>query len=333
MACYLRGFSLVELMVALLLGVILSCAMVQAYIGAGQNALFEEQMARMQENGRFALRLLTRELAMAGFFAALPVPGEIPAVAVGADCSEENWVLDTSDPLGLVNDHAGQPSPVTTSHTPLTCLDGGDIVSGTDVLAVKRTSGEASLQRGEVAAALTDSNVRSWYLHLVSGIPQGWVQAAPGELRDLAPAHLPDSYWRAVTRIFYVRAYSDPANREDAIPTLCMESIVGNGMQTQCLVEGVEDVQFEFGIDTDADGAPNQYLTAPTVEQMQRAVAVRLYLLLRSVGKIPGWRDERTYALGRKDIPAPRDSYLRQVFSSTVLLRNLDKPLSAGGAS
>jgi len=328
-----QGFSLVELLVAMLLGVILSCAMVLAFVGARQSALHEEQLARIQENGRFALRLLSRELVMAGFFAALPVRDNIPAVAMGADCGTGNWVLDSAEPLALVADHAGQPAPLTTGNTALTCLDGADIVTGTDILAVKRTSGEASLEQGRVATGLPDSDTKNWYLHLESGVSQGWVQASPAELRDLAATHLTDSYWRAVTRIFYVRSYSDPDNRDDGIPTLCMESIVGNRMQSQCLVEGVEDIQLEFGIDTDADGTPNRYLVAPTVAQMQQAVTVQVHLLLRSITAIPGWRDENTYALGRKGIAASHDNFLRWTMSSTVRLRNVNLPLSGGSAS
>jgi len=328
-----RGFSLVELLVAMLLGIILSCAMVVAFIGARQNALYEEQLARIQENGRFALRLLSRELGMAGFFAALPVIEGIAPVAMAADCSVESWALDTANPLGVADNHAGASSPVTTGELALTCIDGVDIVAGTDVLAVKRTSGEASLADGVVAQALPDSDAQNWYLHLKSGLPQGWVQMTAGQLRTLAVAHPPDSYWRAVTRIFYVRPYSDPDNRDDGIPTLCMESIVGDGMQSRCMVEGVEDIQFEFGIDTDADGVPNRYLTAPTASQMRHAATVQVHLLLRSIAGIPGWRDERTYALGRKDIAAPRDHYLRRVMSSTVRLRNVNLPLAGGDPS
>jgi len=328
-----RGFTLVELLVATLLGVILSCAMVFAFIGARQNALYEEQLARIQENGRFALRLLSRELGMAGFFAALPTLEGISPVAMGVDCSAENWALDTEDPLGVADNHAGESNPVTTGGLALTCIDGAEIVAGTDVLAVKRTSGEASLAEGAVAAALPDTDAQNWYLHLKSGLSQGWVQMTAGQLRTLAIAQPTDSYWRAVTRIFYVRPYSDPDNRDDGIPTLCMEAIVDDGMQSRCMVEGVEDIQFEFGIDTDADGVPNRYLTAPTASQMRHAATVQVHLLLRSIAGIPGWRDERTYALGRKVIPASHDHYLRQVLSSTVYLRNVNLPLAAGDPS
>jgi type IV pilus assembly protein PilW len=93
-------------------------------------------------------------------------------------------------------------------------------------------------------------------------------------------------------------------------------------MTSRCLVEGVENLQLEFGIDADGDGVPNQYLSVPTATQMQRAVAVRIHLLLRSIGKMSGYVDDKEYRLGRKILPAKRDAYLRRVLSSTVLLRN-----------
>ena len=90
----------------------------------------------------------------------------------------------------------------------------------------------------------------------------------------------------------------------------------------RCLVEGVENLQVEFGVDTDEDGVPNRYIAAPTAAQLQHAVAVKIHLLLRSIGTLPGHRDDKTYRLGVKALPATHDAYLRRVLSSTVLLRN-----------
>lgn len=322
-----RGFSLVELLVALLLGVILSSGMITVYLGAKQGSFYEEQLARMQENGRLAMRLLSRELVMAGFFAGTrSLDGVLPP-AVGADCSDDNWVLDASRPLGLVNDHTGQSVPVAVDDTPLTCVHGEEIVSETDLLVVKRTAGEPSLRDGVVADRLTESTVRSWYLRLVPGEPWTWEKAAPGELAGLAASDPMASYWKGMTRIFYVRRYSDPDDRDDDIPTLCMETIAGDGMASRCLVEGVEDVQYEFGIDTDADGVPNQYLSAPSEAELGQAVTVKVHLLLRSIRKVSGWVDEKAYVLGARVLSPRRDSYLRRVLSTTVFLRNHGKQL------
>jgi prepilin-type N-terminal cleavage/methylation domain-containing protein len=321
-----RGFTLVELLVALLLGVVLSVGMAAAYIGAQQNAFYEDQLARVQENGRFALRLLTRELAMAGFFAGAPGLSGVATEAVGRDCGEGNWVLDGSTPMDFVGDHSGEPVPESVAGASLNCLDGGDIPMGVDLLVIKRTAGEPSLAGGAVAQRLTSSWVRGWYLRLADGAPVGWERQAPADLRGLASELSPDSYWRAITKVFFIRKYSDSANRDDGIPTLCMETMSGNAMAARCMVEGIEDMQYEFGLDTDADGVPERYSNSPTAEEMASAVTVRVYLLVRSIRTVSGWVDEKTYSLGRKVVTARRDGYLRRVFSSTVLLRNLGRP-------
>ena len=65
-------------------------------------------------------------------------------------------------------------------------------------------------------------------------------------------------------------------------------------------MEGVEDLQFEFGIDTDADGVPNQYKSAPTGAEMKHAVMAKIHILLRSVSMIPGYDDKNLIHWGRK---------------------------------
>ena len=139
----------------------------------------------------------------------------------------------------------------------------------------------------------------------------------------MASGFAPDSYWRAITKVFFIREYSDSANRQDGIPTLCMETISGNAMVARCMVEGIEDMQYEFGLDTNEDGVPDRYSNAPTAEELANAVTARVYLLVRSIRPISGWVDEQSYSLGRKVVAARRDGHMRRVFSATVLLRNL----------
>jgi hypothetical protein len=198
---------------------------------------------------------------------------------------------------------------------------------GTDLLSVKRTAAEASVRQGQVAEGITSSTVQSWYLRLVAGEPKDWEKVATVDLLDPANVNPSESYWKAVTRIFFIRGYSDAEDPDDATPTLCMETIAGDGMTSRCLVEGVENMQFDFGIDTDADGVPNLYKSAPTAEELQHAVVANVHLLLRSINPVSGLKNGKTYTLGQKVVTARHDSYLRRVFSSTVLLRNQTKPL------
>lgn len=63
-----RGLSLVELMIALLIGSILMLGLVQVFSASRTTYQVSEGMARVQENGRFAMDFLQRDLRMAGHF-------------------------------------------------------------------------------------------------------------------------------------------------------------------------------------------------------------------------------------------------------------------------
>ena len=61
-----RGFSLIELMVALTLGLLLTAGLVQLFTSTKVTFNTNDALARVQENGRFALENLKRELREAG---------------------------------------------------------------------------------------------------------------------------------------------------------------------------------------------------------------------------------------------------------------------------
>lgn len=61
------GLSLVELMVALVLGLVLMTGIIQVFLSSRQTYATNEAMARMQENGRFALEFISRSARLAGY--------------------------------------------------------------------------------------------------------------------------------------------------------------------------------------------------------------------------------------------------------------------------
>lgn len=62
-----RGYSLVELMVALALGLILVASVLQVYMSGKQSHNTREGAAELFDNARFALHLLTRDIGMSGY--------------------------------------------------------------------------------------------------------------------------------------------------------------------------------------------------------------------------------------------------------------------------
>ena len=327
-----QGLTLVELLVSLLLGAFMSLGMVGVYLDSKRNYAAEEEMARMQENGRYTLNMLKRELNMAGLFGGDLAAEEIPAPAIGTDCASGNWALDATNAIEFTNNHDSSSDPVTSNGTTLSCIDGSEIQPNTDVLAIKRTAGEPSLRSGAFSANFSASSDERWYMRVVNyGNEREWSKLAGADLEDPNGPYDPNdvdtelAYWEAYTRVYYIRNYAEDTT--DGIPTLCVETLVGDDMVEQCLVEGIEEMQIEFGIDTDTDGVVNIYTDAPTAADMAGAIMARIYLLVRSTDEMIEYRNTKTYQLGRRTVNAKNDAYMRRVFTTTVQVRNAILPV------
>jgi len=75
-----RGFSLVELMIAGVLGLILIAGVIQLFLGSNQNYTLQGQMSSIQEDGRFALMFLEDQIQQASWsddFLVVPKPVQI----------------------------------------------------------------------------------------------------------------------------------------------------------------------------------------------------------------------------------------------------------------
>lgn len=62
-----RGLSLVEVMIGLLLSLVLTAGVIQIYISNKQTYTLQDEMSRLQENGRFAMDIVQRVIRGAGF--------------------------------------------------------------------------------------------------------------------------------------------------------------------------------------------------------------------------------------------------------------------------
>ncbi len=65
------GFSLVELLIAMLLGLTLTLGVIEIYVGSATTEHTQEARLRIQENARFALSFMGNEMRMAGYLGCL----------------------------------------------------------------------------------------------------------------------------------------------------------------------------------------------------------------------------------------------------------------------
>ena len=81
---YQIGLSLIEVMIALLLGAFLVGGVLQIFIGSKQTYRMQENLSRLQENGRLALDLIGRDIRMTGYWGCLARPsGDIFGETIG----------------------------------------------------------------------------------------------------------------------------------------------------------------------------------------------------------------------------------------------------------
>lgn len=327
-----RGFTLVELMVAMVLGLMLTAAVASLFIANQRNYRRNNLVAEMQDNARFAIQALADDLAMAGFLGGIQQPGQVevldasmPAVLAG-DCGPGldgmgGWAFDTNA-LGFVNDATGASVTATFG-----CLSTGNLVDGNDVLAVHFASAFAGGRNDNGSSPSLQANT----FYLRSNRTTGQLFYSGSGAVDAANAQSPLWYYRYTSHLYFVSPWNEcePGDDSEPVPTLCRARIdhgdARPDVELEPVAEGVEKLEIVFGIDTDGDGVANLYRRAPNKAQLARAVTARITLLMRSVKPDDSYRNQKTYDLVLYDASTgytPNDHHYRRVLQTTVILRN-----------
>lgn len=313
------AFSVVELMVALALSMLLAVAVVSVFTNNTHSFNQDENLARMQDDAGFALRELAFELSMAGNYGELHVPALVTPdanLAIGTDCGpagEVGWMYRTVDAATseshslMAIDNASSGDAMN-AHA---CFTAGELVEGTDVVAIKRVAGAQ-------AGALRPGGV---YLRTNGTV--GLMYRAPYPAAPTVPVPPPAADWEFRPSIYFIRQFANTPG--DGIPTLCRKVLrgVGPSMTTECLATGIENLQVEYGLDTSEDGHPNVYVPNPTLTQIQDVVSARIFLLARTVDIDTRYTNDKTYSISNAPDFTPGDSYHRRVFSTNVSIQNI----------
>lgn len=313
------GFSVVELMVAMLLSMTLGVAVVSVFTNNSHSFNQDENISRMQDDARFALSEIAFEISMAGHYGELHVPAIVTPdanLSIGVDCGpagQVNWMYRTVE-AGTGNTHSIEAIDNATNAEAVTahsCFAAGEVQEGTDIVSIKRVAGaEAGVLRAGGVYLRTNGTVG-----LLFGAP---FPGAPSLV--VAP---PRADWEYRPSIYYIRQFANAPG--DGIPTLCRKVLRGAGpsMTTECLATGIEDLQIEYGVDTTEDGHPNVYLPAPTLDEIQSVVSARIFMLARTTDIDTRYTNDKTYSISNAPDFTPGDSFHRRVFSTNVSIQNI----------
>ncbi len=348
---YQTGMTLIEIMIALLIGAFILGGVIQLFIGSKQTYRMQEGLSRLQENGRFAMDFLAKDIRMAGF--------------IGCN-SGATLTNNLNSPTDFLNNFGtaiqGFESTSATAWTPTINAAITSPLGGSDVITIRRADGQsftvtahpASTSPPKVGdepltldATATSTNLKTTGFLKSNGannyttvVVSDCSAAAVFQVTGVAgtvlshniganaspcePCNATDDLGKTYVgaQVYPINTISYYVRTSNGQPSLYRR--VGSN-DAQELVEGIEQMQILYGEDTDVtpDGTANYYVSANNVTNMANVVSVRISLLARTIDdNLAAQPLAYNYPLPTSAATTPTDRRIRRVFNSTIAVRN-----------
>lgn len=332
------GVSLVEFMVAGLIGLILTLGLFQIFISNRQAFDTTMASANVQETGRIAADVMTRSIRnadywgcvdLANVFNNLNVAASDAVLGFGAGIEGADNNADTSDSIidgtdtitlrgtrGSMGIQIDSPMPNSSAILDVNSASG---LAAEDIVLLSNCRGGDIFQ---ISAITGSDNIQ----HNTGG------SISPGNGKNSGPCAGGGGGSNCLSQLYDVGAsvmvpYSETyfigtgVSGEPALFVSAgnMSGSVGT-LQTIELVAGVEDMQILYGEDTNGNGSANEYSTADAVGDMQDVVSIRVSFLVRSTAEnVLDSAQTLTFNGAAVD---GSDLRLRRVYTMTSTVRN-----------
>ncbi len=358
---YGKGLSLVEMMISLATGSVLILGVIQLYGANADTYRLVMGGSRMQESAMFALDFIGRDIRRAGYRGCAPAgepawwiadPGALPYeydLLLGVQGYDAAGGDSWSPSLDDVSDrHEGSVADFG--------IPKEDIVPGTDVLTLRHVV-QQDLEIKLVEAMATANEPMRVYAPVNGAAGLGFDEqrlvfisdcekAAIVRITDIAEvANAPQitlghdpglavgggfeagSVVAGIeTHVYYIAQGAGHNLSGDAPLSLWQKSGASRPME---LVEGIEDLQVLFGVSTDGDRTPDQYVTADAVTDWRGVTIIQVTVVANSVDDVGGVSTPThtcdVQACYEGELSDGIDGLMRRTFMQAVMLRNYMK--------
>jgi type IV pilus assembly protein PilW len=298
-----RGVSLVELMISMVIGLVLVGGAITVYVQSGNTYRTSDKVARLQEVGRYALDIVENDVRLAGMWSnTMFMPGgggnitnSVADAIVSPNCGV-NWVGDVTNYIDGRDNGAVLSATCTAS----------DATTASDALIIRRST---------VNTTAVDANkIQVQSTRMAATIFSG--AAIPIEFD---PA-------KSVTSDLIVRAYYVTQASATAPFILKRRTLAGTAgaftFNEEDVIPGIQDLQVQFGVDTDNDNQADQYVN-PGAVAGRRIVSARIWLLVVADDPEADFQDATVYAYANRDYGAAfTDQRRRVLLTKTIQIRN-----------
>lgn len=286
----MRGLSLIEVMISLVIGLIVVGAVLLSYIGSGQTNKRQAAYAEMNENAQIALSIMQSDLLLAGYAQGTGKQTIASVTTFGKTFSGRPI-------FGCAN---GFTSPNTTGVA--TCVVG---------------AGKPSIEMS-YEADITNSVKTGTYPSDCLGNSLQYVE------QTVTVGAGTTTFYETHNRYYLA---SGNTGRSELHCASAAKNFAGNSIPGQPLVDNVEDMQIFYG-ESGAAGSRQivRYVTAGNVTDWQNIISVRICLLMRSAEPVLSGEDTAAGMAGYLDCSSTSqtsaDRYLRRAYFLTTTLRN-----------
>ena len=345
----MAGFSLVELMVAVVLGLFLVIGLISLIVSNTRTRSELNKSSQQIENGRFALQLLTEDIQHAGFTGTtLPRTASTMVQVAPTPCPTTVAQLGYA---AAANYAASVPYSVSGAAAAAAAGCISNYQPGTAIVIVTRVSTSVTAAASPIAAVTylqgsTCATDTTPFTIAAGSVGSGGFTRT--QTNCVAAATL-----RTVIQRMYFVSSCNACSPSDNVPTLKVAEYVNGAMQITPLVEGIQDMQVEYGIDMDNNGSPDCYTSNPAnppaaeiaaavcpqtsplydwtvsvpnvAANWSNVVTVRVHVLAKNNDISGGWTDTRSYdmGLGEGTVGPFNDQYKRHAYSAVVRLYNI----------
>jgi len=327
-----QGFTIVELMVAVAVGMLMLAGLSTLFSSNSSAQMEIERANRQVENGRYAMQLMTGDLRNAGYYseydpvelaapAVLPNPCDVDLVNMRDAIAFAVQGYDNSSSLDCLSDVKANTDVVVVRHTH-TCVVGAadceDAAAGGPFFQASQCANDYELGSNDKTKHYQISAIDTGFTLHKFNCTQVNNSGTPADVR------------RLLTHIYFV---ANNSLAGDGIPTLKRAEVVSKGgvmsVQIVPLAEGIENMQLEYGLDSNDDGVADSFSTKINDAEWGNVVSVKLHLLARTLSPSMAHTDTKSYVLGSDEngqqyvISATGDKYKRHVFTSLIGLPNV----------
>ncbi len=295
-----RGLTLIEIMIALLIGVFLTVGILQIFASSKQAYRLQENLSRLQENGRFAIDFITKDVRMAGFAGCMSKATVAITNSTDVKSPNPNPATFPAVSTGLIGNEN-----ITNNWSTLACGASNECVTGTDALSLQSASSCGAQLTGNtipdnaniqipssntcgIAAndvlLISDCTKAELFVATNASNGSGKQTVAHANNQNLQ-AHLTNSFGNdAELFVPKLISYFIRIGTSGGAPSLYRvdnTKAASGGTNPVELIEGIENMQVLYGVDSDAtqDFIPNYYVDASQVTDWTKVISVRINLL------------------------------------------------------